>query len=405
MALDLEKIYIDLHRHPELSFQEHRTASIVAGYLQELGFEVYTGVGQTGVVGVLAQGPGPVVMLRADMDGLPVAEETGLPYASIATAHDTAGKEVPVMHACGHDMHMTALLGACEQLAATIDEWSGTLIAVFQPAEEGGGGAQVMIDEGLYDIVPAPDVVLGQHVSPIPAGTFALHPGVTMASSDSIDITLFGVGGHGARPETTVDPVMMAASLAIRLQQIVSREIGINEQAVVTIGQIHAGTKNNIIPDRATLGVSVRAFNASVRTRVIGAIERIANAEAEAAGAPRPPEILYRSSYPLTVNNVEASERTVRALAQEFGEQQVSDYGAASGSEDVGVLADSVGAPLVYWFFGGADPKDFVGAVFSQSVPTDMPSNHSPFYAPVIQPTITAGVTALVVAAREWLGQ
>ncbi|WP_146067299.1 amidohydrolase, partial [Arthrobacter sp. ZGTC212] len=225
--------------------------------------------------GVLDNGPGAVVLLRADMDGLPVEEATGLEYASTARGVGHEGKEVPVMHACGHDVHVSCLVGALERLVAESQEWHGTLIAVFQPAEEWGGGAQSMVTDGLFDLVPKPDVVLGQHVAPIPAGWFGIRGGVAMASADSLNVTLPGRGGHGSRPETTVDPVLMAAAATLRLQGIVSRELAASEAAVVTVGQIHAGTKNNIIPESASLGISVRSFSESTRAKVLAAIERI----------------------------------------------------------------------------------------------------------------------------------
>lgn len=403
MALNLHDIYVDLHRNPELSFQETRTASIVAQYLEQLGYEVHTEVGQTGVVGILHNGESPVVMLRADMDGLPVFEETGLDYASTERGLDPEGNDVPVMHACGHDVHVTALLGAAEELAESTDDWSGTIVLVFQPAEEYGGGAQAMVDDGLYDFAPVPDVVLGQHVAPMPAGIVGAHPGVAMAGADSINVTLYGVGGHGSRPETTVDPVLMAANLTVRLQQIVSREIAFNEQAVVTVGQIHAGTKNNIIPSEAHLGISVRTLDPELRERIIGAIERLANAEAEAAGALKPPLVEIAESFPVTTNDSDATARVVQALSEVLGERRVVDAGVVSGSEDVGILASSVGAPLVYWFLGGADPALFAGAAIEEGFSSDIPSNHSPYFAPVIQPTLSIGVTALTTAAREWL--
>lgn len=404
MGLNLQEIYVDLHRNPELSFQEFRTANIVAEHLENLGYEVHTEVGQTGVVGILHNGESPVVMLHADMDGLPVREETGLEYASTARGTDPDGNDVPVMHACGHDVHVTALLGAAEQLAETTDEWTGTIVLVFQPAEEAGGGAQAMVDDGLYDFAPVPDIVLGQHVAPIPAGAVGVHPGVAMSAADSIDITLYGVGGHGSRPETTVDPVLMAANLAIRLQQIVSREVAFDESVVLTIGQIHAGTKNNIIPAVATLGISLRTLNNDVRERVIGAIERIANAEAEAAGAPRPPLVEIAESFPITFNTEVETGRVAEALGEVFADGAVFDIGIISGSEDVSILATAVGAPLVYWFVGGADPQLFTNWGDGQGFSTEVPSNHSPFFAPVIEPTLSTGVTALVTAAREWLG-
>lgn len=403
MALNLQEIYVDLHQNPELSFQETRTASIIAEHLEQLGYEVHTEVGQTGVVGILHNGESPVVMLRADMDGLPVLEETGLDYASKARGIDPEGNDVPVMHACGHDVHVTALLGAAEQLAESSDDWSGTLILVFQPAEEAGGGAQAMVDDGLYDFAPVPDVVLGQHVAPMPAGIVGVHAGVAMAGADSINVTLYGVGGHGSRPETTVDPVLMAANLTVRLQQIVSREIAFHEQAVLTVGQIHAGTKNNIIPSEAHLGISLRTLDSELRERIIGAIERLANAEAEAAGAPKPPLVEIAESFPVTYNDEDSTARVIEAIGEVLGENRVVDAGVISGSEDVGILASSVGVPLVYWFLGGSDPQLFANTVVEEGFSSEVPSNHSPFFAPVIEPTLSIGVTALTTAAREWL--
>lgn len=403
MAIDLEETYRDLHEHPELSFQEHRTAGIVAGHLRRLGLAVHEGIGGTGVVGVLENGGGPTVMLRADMDGLPVLEETGLPYASTARGTDPDGKDVPVMHACGHDVHVTALLGAVEALAGDREAWAGTLVAVFQPAEELGGGARSMVEDGLFQRVPVPDVVLGQHVAPFPAGWVGVHAGVAMASADSLSVTLHGVGGHGSRPEATIDPVMMAAATTVRLNAIVSRELSATSAAVLTVGQLHAGTKHNIIPDHATLGLSLRAFDESVRTRILAAVERVVCGEAATSGAVREPEIVHDDHFPVTVNDADATERTRAALRGVFGPAQVIDPGHVSGSEDVGVLATAAGAPLVYWFLGGADPAPFAGAADPMAVAAELPSNHSPRFAPVIQPTLTHGVDALVAAAREWL--
>ncbi|MGX5696753.1 amidohydrolase [Agromyces soli] len=410
MSLDLDAIYRDLHQNPELSFQEHRTAGIVAEALRELGYEVTEGIGGTGVVGVLANGEGPTVLLRADMDGLPVEEATGLDYASTARGTDASGNDVPIMHACGHDVHVTCLLGAAERLAAEragddrAGGWRGTLVVLFQPAEEQGGGAETMVADRLYERVPKPDVVLGQHVAPLPAGLVALHPGATMAAADSLTITMHGVGGHGSRPEATVDPVYLAAATTVRLQGIVAREVAATDAAVVTVGQLHAGTKNNIIPAEATLGVNVRSFDEAVRGKVLAAIERIARAEALASNAPREPEIVYEERFPVTVNEPAATERTAAALRSALGAQAVVDLGPVSGSEDVGVLATAAGAPLVYWFLGGFDPALFGDALKTGRLPDDLPSNHSPHFAPVPQPTLGAGVEALVTAAREWLG-
>lgn len=404
MTLDLAAVYRDLHANPELSFQEHRTAGIVAETLEALGLTVTAGVGRTGVVGVLENGEGPVVLLRADMDGLPVLEATGLPYASTARGTDPDGHDVPVMHACGHDVHVTCLLGATERLVADRAAWSGTLVSLFQPAEEWGGGAEEMIADGLYDRIPKPDVVLGQHVAPFPAGFAAVRGGVAMAGADSLTIRLHGTGGHGSRPETTVDPAYLAASTVVRLQGIVARELAPTDAAVVTVGQIHAGLKNNIIPAEATLGLSIRTFDETVRTKVISAIERIARAEAAASGAPREPEFDYEERFPVTVNEPAATERTAAALRGVLGEERVIDPGVISGSEDVGVLATAAGVPLVYWFLGGSDPSLFGDALATGRMPDDIPSNHSPYFAPLIDPTLGAGVDALVAAAREWLG-
>ncbi|MFO7298880.1 MAG: amidohydrolase [Actinomycetes bacterium] len=403
MALDIASIYKDLHANPELSFQETRTAGTVAETLTSLGYTVHTGVGRTGVVGYLDNGDGPTALLRADMDGLPVEEQTGLPYASTARAVDREGKDVPVMHACGHDVHVTCLLGAAERLIETRSEWSGKLILCFQPAEELGEGALAMLEDGLYDLVPKPDVVLGQHVAPLPAGFIGLRPGDAMAASDSLNITLYGVGGHGSRPEAAVDPVLLAAAVVMRLQGVVSREVSAIDSAVVTVGQIHAGTKNNIIADRATLGLSIRTYDPAVRERVLAAIERIVGAEAAASGSPADPEFVFEQSLPVTHNDPEASARTAAALRTVVGERGVLDPGLITGSEDVSHLATAAGAPLVFWFLGGAEPSLAARIAETGKMPDDVPSNHSPFYAPVMEPTLTLGVDAMVVAAREWL--
>src|SRR3954466_7618713 len=276
----LEELYRDVHAHPELSLQEQRTAAKAAERLQAAGYDVTTGVGGTGVVGLLRNGDGPAVMLRADMDALPIAEATGLPYASTATATEPGGAEVPVMHACGHDMHVTWLAGATALLADAHEAWRGTVLAVFQPAEETAQGARAMIDDGLFDRFPTPQVILGQHVMPAPAGDVAYRPGTTQAAADSLEVRLFGRGAHGSMPESSVDPVVMAAATVLRLQTIVSREIAASQAAVVTIGALQSGTKDNVIPDDALLKLNVRTFDEQVRTRVLGAIRRIVEAEA-----------------------------------------------------------------------------------------------------------------------------
>jgi hippurate hydrolase len=406
---DLEALYRDLHSHPELAFAEHRTAGIVTDRLVELGFAVTTGIGGTGVVGVLANGAGPTVLLRADMDALPVLEDTGLAWASTDTATDHTGKVVPVMHACGHDIHITCLIGAVEALVENRADWSGTLIALFQPGEEHGGGAQVMVEDGLYEKVPVPDVVLGQHVLPLPAGMLGAHPGAALAAVDTMEVTLHGRGGHGSQPETTIDPVVMAAATVMRLQTVVSREISPQQTAVVTVGSMHAGSANNIIAKEAALGISVRSFSEDVRSQVLESVERVISAEAVASGATRPPTIEWGERYPVTMNDLAATERTIAAFAAAFGEDRLFDPGALSGSEDVGNLATAATAakgstvPLVYWILGGTDPEAIAAARAAGTVGTDIPTNHSPHFAPIAQPTIDTGVRALVVAAREWL--
>ncbi|WP_394771621.1 amidohydrolase [Lacisediminihabitans sp.] len=405
MTTDLESLYRDLHAHPELGFAEHRTAGIVAELMTSLGLEVTTGVGGTGVVAVARNGDGPVVYLRADMDGLPVREDTGLDYASTDTAVTEDGTEVPLMHACGHDVHVTCLVGAVEALMARRSEWSGTLVAVFQPAEETIAGAKAMVADGLAERFPRPTVVLGQHVAPFPAGLLALRAGTAMAGADSIDITFTGRGGHGSRPQTTIDPIVAASATVMRLQTIVSREVEPGRLAVVTVGSFHSGSKNNIIPATATLGLSVRSVDADSRDRMLASITRIAEAEAQASGMTVAPTIVSVERADATINAAPETERLHRRFVEEYGEAAVIDVGTASGSEDVGELAKATGAPLVFWFLGGCDPQAFAAATAAGTVESDIPSNHSPHFAPVISPTIERGVSHLAVAALEWLAE
>lgn len=402
MTIDLNSLYRDLHSHPELSHAEHRTAGIVATHLAELGLTVTAAVGITGVVGVLENGEGPVVHLRADMDALPVREETGLEYASTVIAVDASGTGIPVMHACGHDMHVTCLIGAVEQLVKRRSEWTGTLVAVFQPAEETMLGAKSMVTDHYVDRFPRATVVLGQHVGPLPTGVVAVRPGTTMASTDSLEIVFTGQGGHGSRPESTIDPVVAASATVMRLQTIVSREVQPGVLTVVTVGSFHAGSKSNIIPATATLGVNVRTVTAESRTRVLESISRIAAAEASASGMPVAPVITTVEQGPATVNDPTATERLRSRFIAEFGESAVIDPGILTGSEDVGELAKAADAPLVFWFFGGVEPALFAQAAASGTVDRDIPGNHSPLFAPVPEPTITNGTRNLVIAALEW---
>jgi amidohydrolase len=391
---DLTELYKDVHRHPELSMQEERTAELAAERLRTAGFEVTTGVGKTGVVGLLRNGDGPTVMLRADMDALPVHEETGLEYAS-----GTDG----VMHACGHDMHVAWLAGATAVLADSRDDWHGTVMAVFQPAEETAAGAQAMIDDGLFDRFPKPDVVLGQHVMPAPAGSVGTRAGVITSAADSFEIRMFGRGAHGSMPEASIDPVVMAAATVMRLQTIVSREVAAAQSAVVTIGALQAGTKENVIPDEAIIKLNVRTFDERVRTRVLDAIKRIVNAEAQASGAAKPPEITALDHYQLVRNDPDAAARVRSAFRTHFGEERVVDIPPISASEDFGAFGSEWQTPSVFWTVGGTDADTYREAKEAGRL-SELPTNHNPRFAPVVHPTLETGVETLVAGACAWLG-
>ena len=390
---DVEELYKDVHRHPELSMQEERTAGLATERLQKAGFEVTTGVGNTGVVGVLANGDGPTVMLRADMDALPVQELTELDYAS-----RTDG----VMHACGHDMHVAWLAGAAALLAASRVSWQGTVLAVFQPAEETAAGAQAMIDDGLFDRFPKPDVVLGQHVMPSPAGSIGTRTGVMTSAADSFEIRLFGRGAHGSMPEASIDPVVMAAATVLRLQTIVSREVAAAQSAVLTIGALQAGTKENVIPDEAVIKLNVRTFDEGVRAHVLDAIKRIVEAEAQASGAPKPPEITPLDRYQLVRNDPAAALRVRSALQAHFGDERVVDIPPISASEDFGSFGTEWHAPSVFWTVGGTDPDAYRRAEEAGRL-AELPTNHNPRFAPVLHPTLETGLEALLAAAGAWL--
>jgi len=403
LIADLEGLYEDLHAHPELSFAEHRTATILADRLQALGYEVTRGIGGTGVVATLSNGEGPTVLLRADIDALPVREATGLAYASSAMAVNDDGESVPVAHACGHDMHATWLIGAATVFAGHLDEWQGRLLLVVQPAEEIGTGADAMIDDGLYERFGTPTVALGQHVVPSPAGTVLHRSGPIMAASDALRITLHGHGGHGSSPHTTVDPVVMAASTVMKLQTIVSRGIDPGATAVVTVGTLHAGTKENIIPDTAVLTLSVRTFEPAVRDRVLASIERIAAGEAASYGAPTPPDVDTLYSFPATENDPSATAIVAAAFDAHFGAERSMQAPMATGSEDFGMFGRRGGYPSVFWFVGGTDPNLWDQAVAAGRVESDIAFNHAPAFAPVQHPTMEVGIEAMITAAQCWL--
>ncbi|WP_454829927.1 M20 family metallopeptidase [Paraburkholderia xenovorans] len=398
---ELEAIYKDLHQNPELSMQEVRTAGIAADYLEAQGFEVTRSVGVTGVAGLLLNGEGPTVMLRADMDALPVTEATGLPYASTVTAKDDDGVQVGVAHSCGHDFHVTWLMGAARLLAENRKTWKGTLLAVFQPGEEVGRGAQSMMDDGMADRFPKPDIILGQHVMVGEAGTVGYRSGTILSAGDSLKVKLFGRGSHGSQPQTSIDPVIMAASTTMRLQTIVSREIAPSDSAVLTIGALQAGTKENIIPDDATLKLNVRTYDEDVREYMLSAIRRICCAECVASNAPREPEFTTLSSYPLTENDKEATARVARAFEAQFGERAFETRPAAA-SEDFSVFGRRWNVPYVFWIVGGTDPQVYAQAKAQKKLNL-LPSNHSPKYAPTLNPTLKTGLLAMLCAAAAWL--
>ena len=400
---ELEAIYKDLHQHPELSMHEVRTARIVADYIGKLGYEVTPEVGVTGVVGLLRNGDGPTVMLRADMDALPMEEATGLPYASTVKAKDDEGMEVGVAHSCGHDMHVSWLMGVARLMAEHRDVWRGTLMVVFQPGEEVARGARSMIDDDMAKRFPKPDVILGQHVMVGAAGTVGYRSGTILSAGDSLKVKLFGRGSHGSQPQTSIDPVIMAASTTLRLQTIVSREISPRDSAVLTIGALQAGTKENIIPDDATLKLNMRTFDEDVREYMLGAIRRICCAECAASNAPREPEFTTLSSYPLTINDADATERVRNAFDAHFGERAYETQPAAA-SEDFSLFGREWNVPYAFWFVGGTDPGEFSKAVAAKKL-NEIPSNHSPKFAPVLEPTLRTGLETMLCAAGAWLGE
>jgi amidohydrolase len=395
---DLKPFYEDLHAHPELSFQETSTAAKFAERLRALGYEVTTGVGKTGVVGILKNGAGPTVMLRTELDALPVEEKTGLPYASKATATDPNGATVSVMHACGHDVHMTVSIGAATLLSRSRGTWKGTLMIVGQPAEEVGGGAKAMLDAGLFTRFPRPDAALAVHDSDVlPAGVVAVKAGPLYASADSVDIVVHGKGGHGGRPQMTVDPVVIAAKIVLGLQTLVSRENDPFDPAVVTVGAIHGGTKHNIIPDEVRMQLSVRAFKPEVRKRLLDGIERIARAEGEAAGAPKPPDVTVSDSTPPTSNDDALEKRVEPALRKALGDARVREAVAITAAEDFSMYGEA-GVPILMMWIGAVDPDVLARAKRDGTV---LPGLHSSLFAPVPEPTVTTGIETLVAAAKE----
>ncbi|KAJ5168558.1 uncharacterized protein N7482_004152 [Penicillium canariense] len=399
----LEGIYRTLHQQPELSGQEEQTAQIAAEHLRSVGYDVHANIGGHGVAGVLRNGGGPTVLLRADMDALPLEEKTGLPYASTRHVQDRDGVRKPVMHACGHDSHVTSLMAASTLLHAARDHWRGTLVCVFQPSEEHLDGAQAMLDDGLYEKVPKPDLVLAQHVMRMRAGTVNLRAGPLLTAADAFDVRIFGRGGHGSAPQTTIDPILIGAAVVMRLQSIVAREVAPGEVAVVSCGSIKAGNSPNVIPDYLDLQLSVRTFTPDVREHVCAAIHRVIEAECQAAGAVEKPTITRTYSCPPTVNDEQTVE-VLRDAFQPYFQESLVDMERPSASEDFSLLATAAGAPYAMWMFGGIDENTWDEAVANGTV-NDLPSNHSPLFAPVIEPTLRTGVDAMALGALAFLGR
>lgn len=393
-------LYLDLHQNPELSSHEIQTAAKLASRFRTLGYQVTEHVGGTGIVAILKNGPGPTVMLRTELDALPVEEKTGLPYASKVHAKDDSGHEVPVAHACGHDLHMAAVTGTAEILAQTKSTWHGTLMVIGQPAEETLTGAKAMLDDGLLTRFPKPDVAVALHdTNDFPAGKVGVSLEYVAASADSLRITIYGKGGHGAHPNTTIDPVVVAARVILTLQTIVSREVKPGETAVVTVGYIQAGTKNNIIPDQAELGLTVRAYKPEVRKQLLAAIARITKAEAEAAGAPRTPLIEHYESTNVLRNDPVLAARLKRTLQSALGESNVEAGEPNPASEDFSYFTGQ-GIPSAFFWLGAADPQKFAQAAATGE---ELPSNHSPFFAPDADPALRTGIAAEVAMLRNLL--
>jgi amidohydrolase len=400
---DLDALYCDLHEHPELSSREVKTAAKLAERMRQLGYEVQTGVGGNGVVALLKNGAGPAVLIRTDMDALPVEEKTGLPYASKATSPDPAGKIVPVMHACGHDVHMTSWIGAATLLARAKDRWRGTVIFIGQPAEETVAGAKGMLEAGLLKRVPKLDFSLAIHdKADLPSGKVGIVRGYALANADSVDVTVFGKGGHGAWPHKTVDPIVIAARTVVALQTLVSRETNALDPAVVTVGSIHGGTKYNLIPDDVHLQLTVRSYKPEVRKHLLEGIGRIAKAEAAAAGAPKDPLVSIAESTNATYNDPRLIDRLASALSTQLGAANVVDVDPVMGAEDFGEFGRVAGAPSAFIWVGAVEPARFEKA---QATGETLPPLHSSLFAPDRERTLRTGVTTLVVSALELLGK
>lgn len=397
---DLLKLYTHLHSHPELSLQEKESAARMADELEKLGFTVTTKVGGYGVVGVFKNGDGPTVWVRADMDALPVTEQTGLEYASKVKAKDRSGNEVGVMHACGHDVHMTCFVGTARTLVALKKEWSGTLVMVAQPAEEIGAGARMMIEDGLFKKFPKPDYCLALHAdAQLPVGQIHYTEGLAMANVDTVDLTIKGKGGHGAAPHNCIDPIVLAAQVIVDLQTIVSREVEPGEPAVVTVGSIHAGTKHNIIPNECKLQITVRSTTDKTRDKVLKAIERMARGHAEAARAPAPEMKVHLDEFcPSLTNDPKLTKRLVTLFGSVLGPENLVPRKTIMGGEDFSRFA-STGAPICMYFLGTIDPEKYAASKKDGGKP--LPSAHNDGYAPSPGPSVKVGVRTMSLAVLD----
>ncbi len=398
----VEALYMDLHRNPELSYHEEKTAAKIAEQLRKLGYEVTTGVGGTGVVGIFKNGDGPVVMLRAELDALPVPEKTGLPYASHSTTKDDRGAEVPVMHACGHDLHMAIGIGTAALLVQNKDRWHGTFIYAGQPAEERIGGARAMIKDGLFTRFPKPNFAFAVHDSNTqPAGKIAYTPGFSAANSDSINVTVYGVGGHGSAPQETIDPIVIAARTIVSWQTIVAREIDPQEAAVITVGAIHGGTKNNIIPDEVLMQLTVRSYKDDVRKHLLASIERIAVAEAQAAGAPKKPLVEVAEGVGAVYNDPDTTNRLAARLKQLMGDANVVQGRPMMASDDFAEYRYA-GIPSVMLELGAVDPAKYDEA---KKANQPLPGPHSPYFAPDREPSLKTGMEVETAAIMELMSK
>ena len=403
---DIEALYIDLHQHPELAFQETQTAAKLAARVKALGYDVTTGVGQTGIVALMRNGPGPTVMLRTELDALPVEEKTGLPFASKVVVKNASGESIPVMHACGHDLHMSAWVGTARLMAEHKDRWHGTLMIVGQPAEETGAGASAMLKDGLFTRFPRPDFALSLHDDDtMPAGTIGYHPGPFRAMSDGVTIVVYGRGGHAAMPMNTVDPIVLASRIVLALQTIVSRENNPTDPVVITVGSIHGGSQANIIPDEVRLQLSVRTYTREVRRKTLAAIRRIARGEAIAAGAPREPDIMARgddAANPVVYNDPALTDRLAKALNTALGDKQVVEMPAKMTSEDFAEYWNTGKVPSALLHIGAVNAARFA-EIQKTGIPG--PAPHSPEWAPDREPTLKAAIRAEVTELLALLQQ